>query len=98
VWDSRLPEAAHKWSYTEWQQQLDRLSDAEMESMVQGSIEDWAKETYMICTKVYDATPKGTNISYDYIAEWTPTVETQFLKGGIRLAYILNSIFTDTDE
>ena len=27
VWDSSLPEAAHKWSYTEWQNQLDRLTE-----------------------------------------------------------------------
>lgn len=26
VWDSRLPEAAHKWSYTEWADQIDRVS------------------------------------------------------------------------
>jgi len=37
--------------------------------------------------------PEGTNISYDYIAEWTPTVERQFLRGGLRLADVLNSIF-----
>ena len=24
IWDSSLPESAHKWSYTEWQQQIDR--------------------------------------------------------------------------
>ena len=42
---------------------------------------------------MYDTTPQGTNISYDYIAEWTPTIEQQFLKGGLRLADVLNSIF-----
>lgn len=29
AWDSSLPEAAHKWSYTEWQNQIDRLTDDE---------------------------------------------------------------------
>lgn len=97
VWDSRLPESAHKWSYTEWQQQIDRASDNEINSITQGAVDDWARETYEICKNVYTATPKGTKISYDYIADWTPTIEQQFLKGGLRLAYLLNSIF-DTAE
>jgi hypothetical protein len=98
VWDSRVPEAAHKWSYTEWQQQIDRASEAETSDIQKGNIDDWAKETYVICKEVYEKTPKGYNVSYDYIADWTPTIEQQFLKGGLRLAYVLNSLFsTDTN-
>ena len=93
VWDSRLPEAGHKWSYTEWADQIDRVSPEEEKAIISGSVSDWAKETYLICKDVYGATPKGTKISYDYIAEWTPTVEQQFLRGGLRLAHLLNSLF-----
>ncbi|HBC20532.1 MAG TPA: S1/P1 Nuclease [Porphyromonadaceae bacterium] len=93
LWDSMLPESAHKWSYTEWADQIDRLPAQRAETLMQGGINDWAKETYNICTQVYAATPKGTKISYDYIAEWTPTVEECFLKGGLRLSDILNAIF-----
>ncbi len=32
-------------------------------------------------------------MSYDYIAEWTPVVEDRFLRGGLRLADLLNGIF-----
>ncbi len=39
----KLPEAAHKWSYSEWQQQIDRLSpDAESE-VTAGTPDDWAR-------------------------------------------------------
>lgn len=94
VWDSSLPESAHKWSYTEWQQQIDRVSpDKELEIILGGTPEKWASETYEICKDVYDQTPDGTNISYDYVAKWTPVIEQQFLKGGLRLADLLNSIF-----
>lgn len=97
VWDSSLPESAHKWSYTEWQQQIDRATPEETDSILNnGNSEAWAEETFEIGKKVYDLTPEGTKISYDYIAEWTPVVEQQFLKGGLRLADLLNSIF-DTD-
>ncbi len=93
VWDSNLPEAAHKWSFTEWSDQIDRPTQVEKNEILKGTISDWAKETFNICTRVYEETPQGTNISYDYIAKWTPTIENQFLKGGLRLADILNSIF-----
>lgn len=94
VWDSSLPESAHKWSYTEWQNQIDRATPAEQaEILSEGTPEKWGKETYEICSKVYDSTPEGTKISYDYIAEWTPVIEQQFLRGGLRLADVLNSIF-----
>ena len=99
VWDSSLPESAHKWSYTEWQQQVDRVSkDDEAKILDKGNAESWAKETYEICKNVYQTTPEGYKISYDYIAEWTPVIEQQFLRGGLRLADLLNSIFDDSYE
>lgn len=93
VWDSRLLESGHKWSYTEWADQIDILTPEQQQAVVTGTYDDWGRETYMVCTQIYDKTPKGTVISYDYIAEWTPVVEEQLLKGGLRLADVLNSIF-----
>ena len=38
-------------------------------------------------------------MSYNQIAYWTPVVEQQFLRGGLRLASLLNSIFaSDTND
>lgn len=97
VWDSSLPESAHKWSYTEWQQQLDRLPEEQRVALTKGGTpESWAKETFEITKDVYASTPQDTKISYDYIAQWTPVIENQFVKGGLRLADLLNSIF-DTE-
>lgn len=93
VWDSNLPESAHKWSYTEWVDQIDRATPQQQAEMVKGTPHDWGKETFKVCTDVYDQTPQDTQISYDYIAKWAPVVEQQFLKGGLRLADVLNSIF-----
>lgn len=93
VWDSRLPESAHKWSYTEWQQQIDRATPSETaEILAEAYPEHWAEETYEICKNVYASTPVNTNITYDYIAEWTPVIEKQFLRGGLRLADMLNTL------
>lgn len=93
VWDTKLPEAAHAWTYTEWTDQLDRLSPERVALIEQGTLDDWAKESWRTATTIYEAFPAGSQISYNEIATWTPTVEQQLLKAGLRLALVLNSIF-----
>lgn len=94
IWDSSLPESAHKWSYTEWQQQIDRVTpEEEAEIIAEGTPEKWGKECYLIASDVYNTTPEDSKISYDYVSKWTPVIELQFLRGGLRLADLLNSIF-----
>lgn len=93
VWDESLVAKGHHWTYDEWTYQLDRASKAETAEIVKGDIDTWAQETYAITKQVYAATPEDTKISYDYVADWTPIVEQQFLRGGLRLAHILNEIY-----
>lgn len=93
IWDSSLPESARKWSYTEWREQIDRLTSEAQSLAVAGSVDDWAKETHSIATEIYAETPEGSKISYDEVARWTPVIEQQFLLGGLRLAHMLNTIF-----
>lgn len=93
VWDSSLPESAHKWSYSEWQQQIDRLPADKQKEIISGTVDDWAKETIQIADDVYTYFPQGCFISYNDVARWTPVIEEQFLYGGLRLAHLLNSIF-----
>ena len=99
VWDSRLVESAHKWSYTEWQQQIDRATTQEVAEILSlKTPAEWAEETYGICREVYEKTPVDTNIEYTYIADWTPVIEQQFLRGGIRLANVLNKALTPGEK
>lgn len=93
AWDTKIVEAAHRWSYSEWQYQIDRASDDEIVLMQSGTPEDWIKETHGICLDIYAQTPEGTDISYDYIDRFTPVIEMQFLRGGYRLARLLNDIY-----
>lgn len=91
AWDSSILEAGHKWSYTEWQQQIDRATPEEEAAILSTlSPEDWGLETFAIAKEIYETTPQNTNIEYNYIAKWTPVIETQLLRGGLRLAAILN--------
>lgn len=93
VWDTHLVEAAHKWGYTEWRQQIDRMPKTEREALCEGSVEDWFAETAVICGRIYEEIPAGANISYDEVARYAPVIEEQLLKGGLRLAAVLNSIY-----
>ena len=93
VWDSAIPEAAHKWSYTEWTDQIDRLAPGDYESITSGTVDDWAKETVNVAGQVYRYFEADPTVSYNQIADWTPTVELQFLRGGLRLAHLLNTLF-----
>ena len=93
IWDSGVIESAHKWTYSEWADQIDRLTKQEQWQTVQGSPTTWGKETYEICKKIYDSTPVGSKLSYDYVSEWSETVEQQLLRAGLRLAEVLNGIF-----
>ena len=95
VWDSNLVESGHKWSYTEYADQIDRLSPEQVDTIVAGTPNDWGRETFYICTDVYNQTPVDANLSYDYVAQWTPVVETQILRAGRRLAKVLNTVFGD---
>lgn len=93
VWDSGVIESAHKWTYSEWVEQIDVNSKASDRKMAEGTPESWSKETYEVCKSIYEATPVGSQLSYDYVSEWTETIEDQLLKAGLRLASILNDIF-----
>lgn len=91
IWDSALPESAHKWSYSEWQQQIDRADADEQAAITAGTVDDWAKESMAISKAVYRDFRPGINLSYDAVAAAAPVIESQLLKAGLRLAHLLNT-------
>lgn len=94
IWDSKVLESGHNWAFTEWQQQIDRATpDEQAEILNDGTPEKWGKECHEIASRIYEATPPDSMLSYDYVSEWTPVIEMQLLRGGLRLADVLNSIY-----
>lgn len=93
VWDSEIVESAHCWGYAEWQEQIDRANRREEKAMAAGTANDWVEETVALADDIYAKSTQGGNLSYDYVAHYAPTIEAQFLKGGIRLAKILEEIY-----
>lgn len=97
VWDSKFIESARKWSYTEWCWNLDRTDKEYQKNITSGTIEEWFNETVHKAHEVYDyidcSNKDIPNFSYQFMYDFSPTLEEQLLKGGYRLAHILNSIF-----
>ncbi len=93
IWDGSIMNSGHAWSYTEWANQLDRLNAEAEAAEVAGNVDDWASQTYDIAKRVYNYFPKGAKVSYNQVAAWTPVIEQQLLRGGLRLARILNAIY-----
>ena len=93
VWDSDIIESAHRWSHSEWQEQIDRVSKRQKRAIMQGRPADWIEECVTLAADVYARSTTGENLSYDYVAYYTPILEEQLLKAGIRLAHLLEEIY-----
>lgn len=93
LWDTALIESLRKWSYTEWQQNIDIASEKEIAEMAKGSVMDWFNQTVNLGKTIYLNVEEDGNYSYDYMLENYPIVEQQFLRAGYRLARLLNEIY-----
>lgn len=93
VWDSEIVESAHRWSYTEWWSQIDRLSPKAKRALMQGTPNDWIEESVVLAHDIYTVSTQGGDLSYDYVAHYQRVVEEQLLKGGLRLAAILEELY-----
>ncbi len=93
VWDSDIIESAHRWSHSEWQEQIDRVSKRQKRAIMQGRPADWIEECVTLAADVYARSTTGENLSYNYVAYYTPILEEQLLKAGIRLSHLLEEIY-----
>jgi len=92
VWDSELVDN-EKYSYTEFAEVLDILSQAEIKKITAGALSDWLYESHNYANMIYAAAALDSNLSYSYIYNNKAIVEACLLKGGLRLARVLNEIF-----
>lgn len=54
---------------------------------------EWMKESQRLLERIYAKHSTSNKFGDDYADEFGPTVEAQLVKGGLRTAYFLNSIF-----
>lgn len=92
VWDTNLIDD-YGMSYTELARTLPRWSKEKVRRVQQGSVYEWVEEVQEVTNRVYDSAEVGEKLSYRYRYLWWDTVEEQLLRGGIRLAAVLNDIY-----
>ena len=83
----------HRWSYTEWQQQLDRLNREEKKKITQETPRDWFSQNAKECRIIYEWAPADSNPGINFLNKAIKLSETQMTKAAYRLAKILNDIF-----
>jgi len=91
VWDGNMIDD-YGMSFTELSSSLPKLDKNEVKAIQKGDIYDWIEETQKVTNRVYESVEVGEKLAYQYSYKWWGTVENQLLKGGIRLAAILNEI------
>ncbi|MCH4823487.1 S1/P1 nuclease [Gramella lutea] len=93
VWDSEMIDF-YQMSYTELAINTKNLSKAELKSIKKGKLLDWVYESRAMAEDLYAGVENGEKLGYSYMYEHMPTVLDQLQKGGIRLAKILNDIYS----
>jgi hypothetical protein len=91
VWDSGMIESM-AYSYTELTDKINHPSKDQVAQWQSTSVYDWAHEAMTFRAQIYDL-PENLKINYEYRFKNWEVVENQLLKGGIRLAGILNEIY-----
>lgn len=92
VWDEQLIEY-QQLSYTEYAKAINHPSAIQLYNWQNASLQDCVYESYLVCSKLYDKTKPDSKLSYRYNFEWVDTLNEQLLKGGVRLAKVLNDIY-----
>ncbi len=89
VWDNSLVEF-QQFSYTEYASNLDIASNNDIKKWQESTLEDWFYDSYTLANKVYASIPEDGKLGYKYNYIFKADLDQQLLKGGIRLAQLLN--------
>jgi len=92
LWDSGLIDNT-QYSYTEYATVLDVKTKGEQQAIQQSSLEDWFYESHVMADKIYAQSPANADLSYKYVFVFQDDLNNQLLKGGLRLAEVLNEAF-----
>ena len=93
VWDDKLI-MSQELSYTEYTNAINFTTAQQRLEWQSAPISQWLYESNHIANELYsEITTHNQKLSYAYSYEHIDTVNQQLLKGGIRLAGILNQLF-----
>ena len=94
VWDSQLIDF-QQLSYTEYTANINHTTVAQRVEWQKAPISQWIFESGQIATKLYAETKNGDALNgYKYNFDHIAIVNQQLIKAGVRLAGILNQLFS----
>jgi nuclease S1 len=97
VWDSNLIRAT-VWDWGAYVRRLQQnwLPGKDVKQLTVGTIIDWTLEAHKAARDVAFKAPMNADLDQEYLTLALPTVDHQLAVAGLRLARMLNEIFTDS--
>lgn len=92
LWDSDLIES-QQLSYTEYTASINHPDKNELETWLNDDLSVWAFESYKMSRELYSKVKVDEKLSYRYTYDHLDELNQQLLKGGVRLAGLLNQVF-----
>lgn len=92
LWDTMLIEF-QQYSYTEYAKLLNIAEPEQVKTWQSGSLDDWFYESHVLSDSIYDASPNEAKLGYRYNFQFQKMLDQQLLKGGVRLAALINQAF-----
>ena len=93
IWDSQLIDS-QQLSFTEYVAWINHTTVAQRTEWQKAPISQWLFESSQLADKIYSEVKNGDNVNtYKYNFNHIGQLNTQLLKGGVRLAGILNQLF-----
>lgn len=93
LWDSKLIDHQGL-SVIEMSKQYDKATPDQIRAWQKDQPMQWLWESYQISSKLYTEIEKGNNLNDDYYQTHIGVIEQRIDQGGIRLAGILNDIYS----
>lgn len=93
LWDSNMVDD-YGMSYSELANNLPKLSKNEIKNIQRGNVYNWVEESQDVANELYLSVEEGEKLGYAYSYRYWATVEHQLQKGGLRLAKVLNDLFS----
>lgn len=93
VWDESLINF-QQLSYTEYAQAINHTTIDQIQSWQKDPVSQWIIESYGIAEGLYpEITDNNQRLGYEYNFKYIKTLNERLLRGGVRLAGLLNKIF-----
>lgn len=92
LWDDKLI-AFQNLSYTEYATNINHTNKQQRREWQQQPMSEWFFESYQLADKLYAGAKPEQKLGYRYNFDNVEMLNQQLLKGGVRLAGLLNEIF-----